>query len=479
MIVENFYTGEPVNAGSPYLTQENEAANAASFGMYNYNQNNIYPGNYNYNNGYNYQQQYPQYNNGYGQQMGYYPQYNNGYNYQQQYPQYGYQQNQCGIGYMPQYNNGYYGQQQMYNNVQPSYNQFKQPVSYVSNPVFQMVETPKVIHIPGISLGSEYLPTPDIQERIYKLESEYSEKLNNVDSGINNNCYNYGYNNGFNYYGANYYNSNQYYAINNELVRSIESMKDEMRENRTLFNIKLSRLAHRTAKDGVTDEQIEEMYRGKDIPVPQGLIIDPQEAYEMERLASAVPFDNSWYYREQWNKVSEEFNSILPEKVTMENAFDNIGILYAKWEMEEEMHRRRNLSTTYKAGDGGYRYFLKKKVRERNLREKGILPNTMIESLDVNNINSLLNYDPMQARREYIANSPLREIATLSDDGTLNVSFKLPCNVGSDKGQIYEVNENEAGYEQKRERFSRGIHSIDKAFELEPLIQKQVDSFNG
>lgn len=438
MITEDFYTGEPVNTGSPNINHEAEAASMASFGKYDYDPGTrmtmpttLYPGAYGYNQPY-------------------------------------------GIGAMPQ----------SYNPVQPTYNQYRTtPYGYTGNPALQMMgyqqqpqyrELPKTIHIPGISMNSEYLPTIDFQERIDKMSSEYIYKQQELEAKSEvdrqSSVYGYGGGYGYNYYGSSWYNPYQYNSLNQEIARSVEAMKEEARENRMSLNLRLSRLSHNIAEDGMPIETIEERYRGRDIPMPQGLVMQPQEQYELNRLQNAVPFDNAQFYRDQWAAVSKKFNDIVPENATMENAFDNIGILCAEFELEEEQHRRRDMSSTYKAGDGGYKYFVKKKAKERYLRERGIsLPHSTIPTFDAD-----------QARRDFIAQSPvLSKSARLADDGTLDVHIELPCNVGSKTGQNYSVNSNEAAFEEKRQRFASAINSIEGAFGYSNIIQKKIDNFSG
>lgn len=451
---EDFYSGEPVITGSPPLFAQNEgmiintsqntdseAASMASFGKYDYDPGSrvamvpvsIYPG-----------------------AQGYNPQ-----------PTYG-------IGAPPpQYGYGYGGYYTPYGNPQPTYRNYQQPMwGYPQQQ--QQPQIPKTVHIPGININGEYMPPSDYQERIDSMEMEYfskrmdQEAKQSVDRQTS--VYGGGYGYGYNYYGMPYFNPYQYNALNNEFSQRIEQMKDEARENRMQFNLQIARLAHNFSGQTISEEDLRERYVGRDVDVPQVYQITPEEYWEQSRFIAMVPFDNSQAYRDHRAMVQREFNKIIPADANLVDTFKGMGIIYANWEMEEEMHRRKNAGLLYNTSDNSYKYFVRRKAQERYAREKGvILPGSTSQFTD------------QQVKAAYVAQSPiLSQSAQLADDGTLNVSINLPCNVGSRKGENYTVyNSQESEYEQKRERFGRFLDSIPGNIYLDQQKQAKLESYNG
>ena len=450
MVREDFYTGEPVITGSPtnftnpnmITNDEVEAANMASFARSKYDLdpgarspitpiagNTIYPGYYGYN-------------------------------------QFGCQQPMgMGIGAPPQYYSPY-------GNIQPTYGQYYNGGYY--NPYYYQQQQPQpqqlVYHINGVGNSGEYLPPLDYQEKIDKLQMEYwakqqeLEAKNSVD--LQNSVYGNGYYNGFNYYGTPYYtNSYQYSQLNSELMNQIRQIQDEARQNRMNFQLQMSRLAHNIARENISDEDIRERYEGKDIEVPVGIMPSIQDYQQQLRFANMVPFDNSQYYRDFHSKVSREFHEIVPEDSNLKDTFANMGIVAAQWEMEEEMHRRRDGGALYNSSDNSYKYFVRKAAQQRYAREKGInIDSSNIDSININ-----------QMRQDYANSLPTLKGATLSDDGTLT----LPCNFGSHMGQNYSVhNSQESEYDQKRERFGRFLDSIPGNIYLDTQKQTKMEGYS-
>ena len=452
MIREDFYTGEPVQSGSPpNFASENEAANMASFGKYDYDPGmrtvvsspvSIYPGQDGYNTigGIGMNPYYSQYGN---------PQ-----------PTYGAYRNMGNPVLQPGYGGygGSYYQSPYYQ--QPYYQQYQQPTSY---------------HVPGISYGGEYLPPIDYEEKISQLQNELWRKREELDAEkeverASQQSYYGGYNSyGYNYYGMPFYNTYQYNNLNNEIRQKANEMQDQARQNRIDLNMKLSKLAHNFNHDKITDEAISKRYNGYDVEIPQSIIPLYQISYEQTRLESMVPFDNSQMYRDFHAAVSREFNKIIPKDSNLKDTFDNMGIVAAEWEMEEEMHRRKDHTNLYNNTNNAYKHFVRQKAKERYCKEKGI---TMLPNGQGINI--------QQTRQQFVnQSSVLSQNATLADDGTLNVSLNIPYNVGSRKGEIYSVNNSqEAEYEEKRERFGRFLNSIPGSIYLDNQKQKKLETYS-
>lgn len=453
---EDFYTGEPVITGSPPLfSSENVvsmnsndavAADMASFGKYCYE-----PGA---------RQQAPQYYS----PISIYP------------GGYGYNNNfinpTVGLGSQPAYqpNFGFYN-----GAPNPVFGGYQQP--YYQQPQPQQ---PTSYHVKGVSNGGEYMPPIDFDKVANEVQMEFWTKQQETEAKAEvdrsqqyQNPYNpFGY--GGNYYGCSYYtNPYQYNSLNGEIYRRIEEIKEEAREARYNFNFNMSRLAHNFIRDGISDEDIERRYRGEDIAIPQAVIPNIYELQAQNRLANMQPFDNSQAYRDFHAAVSREFHEIIPENSDLKSTFDNMGIVAANWELEEERHRRRDGGALYNSADNSYKYYVRKKAQERYMREKGVV------SMPANMVNSLGGFDANQARQVYVSTSPvLSQSASLADDGTLNVSINLPCNVGSHKGEMYTVNQNEAQYDEKRERFNRFLDTIPGSIYLDNQKQQKKDKYN-
>lgn len=459
---EDFYSGEPVITGSPLnftnqssLSDENQAAQAASFGMYDYDlgirqyyqQPQIYPGAEGYNG--NFMNPPTSYNQA------------------------------VGLGANP-----YVGGISPYGNPQPSYNMYRmgnpvlQPGYMYSQPMYQppVQQAPTTMHIPGLNFSGEYLPTAGYEDKIEDMKVKYWKKYQEADvkqiTDSQSSVYGSNYMNGFNYYGAPFYNPYQYNSVNGELMQEINQIRDEARENRQALNFKLSRLAHNFANDGTTDEDIRERYIGKDINIPGSIIPDPTIYRDQIRFSNMVPYDNSYIYNQHHAQVSKEFNETVNPDGNLVETFHGMGIIYSKWELEDEMHRRKDAGSLYNNNDNAFKYFVRKKAQERYAREKGIaLPSQNI-------LGGLADFDAQQARKDFIANSPiLSKVATLSDDGTLNLSISLPANTGSHKGETYTVNnENEQQY---NERYARFVNSIQGNSYLDTIKQRKIEEYSS
>lgn len=433
MIETDFYSGNPSNLPPPDKQQELDAAVMASFGKYDYDpgmramsQQIIYPGGYGFNNAMN-----------------------------PPVPNYGGQQPPLqGLGSPYRYS-PYGNVMPTYGGYQPSLMNYGQPYPYNMNPGANLYQqqTPSVVHIPGVGMNGEYLAPPDIQDKIDNLQMKYWKAVQEKDAkdSVDRRNSVYGYNGygGYNYYGVSYYNPYQYNSINMELSKEIDEIKQSARQARISFDENLSRLSHNINKDNYPDSAIKERYEGKTIEIKRNSLYDPYVLNEYARLERLVPFDNSQFYRDQWDKASETYNKHVPKDANMNEAFNNMGLVAIDWELEEEAHRRRDVSTMYQSGDSGYKYFVRKKAEERYAMERGL-------PLPTQNSNGLqFNSDAM--KQQALQGFPtLKESVKLGADGTLNVT----CNVGSHAGQTYSVNEHEAGYEEKRERFGRFMSSI-------------------
>jgi hypothetical protein len=260
--------------------------------------------------------------------------------------------------------------------------------------------------------------------------------------------------------------------LDNEFGLKLNKIKDQAKENRKNLNINLLKLANNILGNNVSDEEIEQRCSGFDVQVSQAVYGNPQEQYSQTRIANMVPFDNSSYYRNARNNHLKEVQEILPPDANMEETFKNLGILAAKYEMEEEMHRRKDLSGSYGSENNAYKYYVKRKARERYAAEHGMVIDEN-GTMHQNNAQFATTFG-----NQVLSGLPtLSQNATIADDGTLNVSLSLPVNVGSHRGEVYTVsNQNEAEYEKKRQQFGKFLDTIKSDIYLDDLKQKKFEN---
>lgn len=455
---EDYYTGEPVETGSPQVfqgnvidtgavsNQEAEAASMASFGKYDYDpaaraaaiQTAPVPLS-----GGGYGGYYNPYQQPYGGGLGTPP------------PWYG------GYGYTP------------YGNPQPTYGYYKPP--YQQQTPQQM---PTQYTIPPLSYASPYIPPANYEAEIDRLQTEFYMRQQQLEAQQSLDRQNsaYGYNNpyGYNYYGIPYYNPYQYNSLIREYSSKLDTMKQEAMDRRIEFNINISKVAHNFTRGKLSDEDIREMYTGKTVDIPQAIV--PEQYYQQERFTRMEPFDNSQYYRNHYAALKREFDQIIPPDSDLKQTLANMAIIQAKWDLEEEQHRRRDGGMLYNSGDA-YKAFVRQKAKERCMQEKGIVSGPPVYSgMPVFN-----GFNPSGMANTYVSGNPiLNKAASVSEDGTLNVSISLPANVGSHKGEIYTVNNSqEAEYEEKRERFGRFLDSIPGNIYLDQQKQKKLEDYHG
>ena len=430
MIREETFMGELVNPSSPQIS-ESEAISNASFGQYNYSPGSqyTYPGQYGYNSDISRYTNPPPIGIGSPVTFSATP----------CTPQYGYYQNMPAFGGVPQMNPAFAWQNRLYQQQ----SMFQEPQQFKS-------------FIKPVGINGEFLPPADFEERLSKLMRDYwvRQEEEDVERRMQQQSM-YGYNNswgGYNYYGTPYYSPYQGYSrLQQEVAQLIEDMKAEAREARIEFNKNLSRLAHNIAKEHVDEDMLDERYRGKYVETPGLKGITVQDMSEQIRLANMKPFDNSGVYREFQEKVSTEFREIITNDMGFVETFRNMGVVQAKYELEEEKVRRKNGAVLYDSNSGTYRYFVRAKAAQRYAEKHGL-------SVDTLQPNTGMTISATSPLNKSIDDFPtLKESATLLEDGTL----KITCNFGSHKGEVYSVKDSqEKQYNDNRERFARFYNSI-------------------
>ena len=344
--------------------------------------------------------------------------------------------NMPAFGMGPQANPAFQWQNQLLYNQQQS--------------IFQQPQQLKSFIMP-VGINGEYLPPADFEERLSDLVRHYwmKQEEQDVERRMQQQA-SYGYNNswgGYNYYGTPYYNPYQSYGgIQQEVAQLIEDMKSEAREARIEFNKRISRLAHNILKEPVDEAMLDERYRGKYVETPGFKGVTVQDLSEQYKLANMIPFDNSGVYQQFQEKVSKEFREVITDDMGFVETFRNMGVMQAKYDMEEERTRRKNGAVLYDSNSGTYRYFVRAKAAQRYAEKHGLLPDTMKTATTSSIPTSIGNEFPT-----------LQESAKLLEDGTL----KITCNFGSHKGEVYSVkNSQERQYDENRERFAQFYNSI-------------------
>lgn len=419
MIREETFMGELVNPSSPQIS-EAEAISNASFGKYDYDPGSrvmqfAYPGQYGYNsNDISRYTSPPPIGIGSNPYMAYNP-------------------NMPAFG-MPQANPAFTWQNRLYQQQSV----FQEPQQLRS-------------FIKPVGINGEFLPPADFEERLSELVRHYWMKQEEEDVERKMKTQNmYGYNNSWsNYYGTPYYSPYYgYSSLQSEVSQLIEDMKEEAREARIEFNKNLSRLAHKIAKEPVDEAQLDERYRGKYVETPGFKGVTVQDLSEQVRLMNMKPFDNSGAYRQFQEKVSSEFREIIPNSMGFVETFRNMGVIQAKYDLEEEKTRRKNGALLYDSNNGTYRYFVRAKAAQRYAEKHGLSPDSVAAANTT-----------VPGRSSGIGDEfpTLQQSARLLDDGTLNIT----CNFGSHKGEVYSVkNSQEKQYNENRERFNRFYNSI-------------------
>lgn len=466
MFKTNFYTGEMsgMSNQTEQFTTEAEATQNAGFGQYAAQMQGYVPpttyglgGNY-------YQQQYvpPQtayYQNPYMNQP-------NGYISQP----YGFNRNYGGMY-------GYGGYQQI--NQQPQQPELSQ------------------VFIPPVNLyGNEYLLPSDFEDRAqdmliryYQEEAEYEGKKIAADAMARreNNFNPYAYN-GLNYYGNSFYGA-PYQVFHSKVFDELNEMKTNAKNARLNLSMKLSKLAHKTIGDDVSDEQIKEMYTGKYIDVENTIYAcSKQEAFQ--RMVSSdrcVPVDpGATPYREYYYNTWKKIQSILPQDTPIEEFGPRINLLLSEWELEELKERRRGFGQSYDSS--AYKRLLKEKCAEKAANQHGFSLIRSTEPLPITQIKNKIKEEEIKLARDMtpeektkamkeglnLIGLPLLSDAVYFDN---NGQMCLKANIGNHKGEMYTVfNENEAKYANKRAAFAGFLDSIPKS---EELHDQKIEQYNG
>ncbi len=478
MIRTDFYTGE---MSTEQYTTEAEAVQNASFGQYAAQQQsyippttyglggNVYQGNYG-------------------------P------------PQQQYYQNPYMNIPQPQQYGGYYA------NPQPQvYGRFygnQQPQQAWGNPVFQQGYQPiqpqpepiTQVFVPPVNMGTgDYLLPNNIQDiaqdmlmKYYNEEAEYQGKRIAEEARLKrlgyNNPYYYG-NYSPNYYGGSMYGT-MYNNFHSSVFNELEEIKKDAKQKRIDLSKQLSRLAHNCLNDGVTDEQIDEMYEGKFINVENTIYQwSEMDAFQARFTSDRfVPIDpGQTPYRQYVDDTRKKIESILPKDTTLEEFGPRMNILLSEWELQELKERRRGFSDSYNSST--YKRLLRDRIAEKEANKHGFslfesdskpeilekIDNTIADLQATKNENLSAEERTVAARSlaKTFGLDMLSDSIYFDEDGNMC----LTANFGSHKGDTYSLNENEGAYINKRAKFLGFEDTIPKSDRYPEEKIKQYNSF--
>jgi len=326
----------------------------------------------------NYPQQQPMWNNGYGYQQQS-PMMNNGYGYQQQPMMNSYQQPQM--------------QPWGYQAPQPGA-PMNTPTMQVGNPVFRVGTKPmgpmtqpvgtynpytqqamfavntqpqdKVVHVPGYApFGSAGVLSDNLMEQCEQMQVDMMVDMEKAIAAREARSQGTFYNNGWGgYFG---YQSNPYFdqGVYNQYMDKVKEMANSMMVRRKELSKGISQMVHSYLNDGVTEEQINDLYDGYTYIIPGSTI---QEQYNQNRFARMKPFNNAYLYQKHSEEVSKAYHMLAPAGRNMNEFFEDCGMLILADKLEQQCHVNRDTSRVYN-GDAYHRY-LRKYAAANHLGEK-------------------------------------------------------------------------------------------------------------
>ena len=352
-----------------------------------------------------------------------------------------------GYGYNQPYNS--YQQQMPFMNppinpYQPQQYPYGNGIGFAGNPAIDylnQINKPlnlnfedRVVHVDGFNTGSNMLLSPDAEDICNKLQLEMMAEQEEAIEKRNQRFQGYFNNNGYynNYYGMPYMSTWQDQTVTMKYRRMIDEMKQEAVEKRKNFNKRLSKLTHNYLNDNISEDDIDMIYDGYSYTIP-GVTMRCQS--ECDRFSRMVPVSNQAAYINHYNEVTKMYDTLLPQNCNMQEFLHQQGVLQIYYNLEDEYHRRRDVSQFYQ-GDS-YKRFLRKAVRNRD----GGVPQ---------NNNSQLN--PQLNNYPLLSNN-----AQVLDDGSISIT--APSWMGGGQTHIQFNNELEQHFEENRHRFLQSIYA--------------------
>lgn len=331
--------------------------------------------------------------------------------------------------------------------------------------MFQQQYQDQVIHVPGYRPnGNIGMLRSDAEEVCEKMQvqmmldqqKELAKRENRVMGFFNNNYGGY-----MNYYGTPYVNLSYDTNIMYQYKQKVNEMVQEAIQRRTDFYKNLSRLCHNYLGDKITEDDIDRLYDGYTYTIPAAQV---QQDYHQDWLASLVPCDNSWIYRNHFNEVSSVYQMICPPGKSMNEAFEDYGLYGFFDNLEQEFHRRRDASRLY---DGNiYDAYLRKYAlqQEEEDLQSGVMtreklykkyqtPEQYVEAIQSGELSR------EDFKRQLLEPELNKNGITFTDKGELH--FNLPSqwstqNNNAPPGNIL-TNEQEMDFEVQRQNFINSI----------------------
>lgn len=293
--------------------------------------------------------------------------------------------------------------------------------------------------VPGFNTGSTLLLKSDAEEECNRLQEQMERELEESNIKRIEQQKSYYSSLGYNYYGTPYVNQNYADpAIINKYKKKIDEMREEAEEARNSLYKNLSRLCSNISGEEIDEDRIEEIYSPHIVTIPAK---DVEFMQGQRRFEDLVPFDNSEMYRKHDEDVSRQYREIFSESKDTNTFLRDCGRLASMERLEEESHKRRDMSSLYKQ-DGSYRQLIRQKIIERNKAENN---GDIVTQSSANQSNDI----PFGSSFPTLSQS-----ATLLDDGTLSIS--APAWLGDKKYIVSNLQEDE--YEKNRQLFIQSIY---------------------
>jgi hypothetical protein len=277
-----------------------------------------------------------------------------------------------------------------------------------------------------------------------------------------------------------------YQRFRSSIEDDLENIKASAREARKRFDIHIAKIRHHYLNDGVTDEQIEEMYSGKYVPVEQNVTTNCTKQNRIqEQLMNLVPYDPTESIRLADLEVQRHIQSILPPDTTLEEFGPRAAMLYSTWELEELYERRRSFRNDYDPVT--YRRILKEKIMEKEANKRGFslmrseepdvitkIKDQIEEIQSVRTSSTMSNDEKTRIMKNILMenNFPLLSNCVSFDE---NGQMVVKANIGNAKGFEYVANENESYYANKRASFAGFLDSIPRS---EELHDEKINAYN-
>lgn len=243
------------------------------------------------------------------------------------------------------YNAGMYPQYGMSTGINP-----------IQAPYMQQQQT---YTIEGCSpLGKFSMVSQDMIDQLDKLQDEYDDEVETENERQEQMSQSMG----FNYYGG--MNYNNYYILNKYKQRQAEILEQGY-NNAIEFQKMMSRAAHHYLNDGVTDEEIDQMYTPKTVEVPQEFYRPTDYSQYIRNTTKWVPI--SEIKRNQFNayqnQITEWHNQFI-ENGNIGTFLNSAGELWFQYKMEEVRHQRNNKSR--KIGKNKFKDYINKNIDQRD-----------------------------------------------------------------------------------------------------------------